>query len=448
MNAPLSATHQDACRHYLDEFARIRDTLPGRHLPWLAHLRDQAMQRFMDMGFPTLRSEDWKYTSVASIEKGQFALAPAAPATTETVDAAVIAARVLPGAHAAIVVDGRHVPAFAPTDALPDGVTLTSLAMLLERDPSGLAAQIGHASDYPSAFAALNAACMTDGVCVYLARGTHLEAPIHLLFVAATDKVAVHTRNLIVAEPDSSATIVEHHVGTGTASCFTNTVTDIVIGKRARIVHHKLQEENPTSCHIAAINAQLAAESRFASTSFALGAALARADIRVALDGAGAECVLDGLYLADGRRHLDHHTRIDHNQPRCTSRELYKGVLDGAGRGVFNGRVIVQPGAQKSDAAQTNRNLLLSELAEIDTKPQLEIWADEVKCSHAATVGQLDAEQVFYLRSRGLDDASARALLTYAFAAEMVQRVELPALRERLDGLLRVRLPQSLEPLL
>lgn len=444
MNAPLSATRRDACHHYLDEFRRIRDTLPGRQRPWLAHLRDQAMQRFMEMGFPTLRSEDWKYTSVAPIENGLFTLAAC---TTAMIDRSAIGALALPGAHLVVFVDGRHVPDLSRTDALPDGATLTSLAVLLERNPRGLAAQLGHVDDYPSAFAALNAACMTDGVCVHLARGTRLDAPIHLLFVTTSDKLAVHTRNLIVAEPDSCATIVEHHVGTGTTSCFTNTVTDIALAERARIVHHKLQQENARSCHVASINAQLAAESRFASTSFALGAALARADIRVALDGAGAECTLDGLYLPDGRRHIDHHTRIDHNQPRCTSRELYKGVLDGAGRGVFNGRLVVHPGAQKSDAAQTNRNLLLSELAEIDTKPQLEIWADDVKCSHAATVGQLDAEQVFYLRSRGLDDATARALLTYAFAAEMIQRVELPSLRQHLDGLIRTRLPQSLEAL-
>lgn len=444
MNAALPTTRQDACRHYLDEFRRIRNTLPGRNLPWLENLRDQAMQRFMEVGFPTLRSEDWKYTSVASIEKGQFALAPA---TAAAVDAAEIEAQALPGAHVAVFVDGRHAPALSRTDTLPHGVLLASLAFLLERQPRGLASQLGQADDYPSAFAALNAACMTDGVCVHLAQGTRLDEPIHLLFFASTDKLAVHTRNLIVAEPDTHATIIEHHVGAGMASCFTNTITDIVLGERARIEHHKLQQEIPRSYHIAAINAQLAAESRFASTSFALGAALARTDIHVAINGAGAECALDGLYLVDGRRHIDHHTRIDHNQPRCTSRELYKGVLDGAGRGVFNGRVIVQPGAQKTDAAQTNRNLILSELAEIDTKPQLEIWADDVKCSHAATVGQIDAEQVFYLRSRGLDDAAARVLLTYAFAAEMVQRVEAPALRERLDRLLRARLPQSLEAL-
>lgn len=444
MNDVAAMARGDPRRHYLDDFRRHHDALPGRHLPWLAQLREQAMQRFTEMGFPTLRSEDWKYTSVAPIEKGLFTLATGA---ATGVEASEIAALALPGAHLAVFVDGRHVAALSRTDDLPGGATIASLAVLLERHPRGLPAQFGHAGDYPSAFAALNAACMTDGVCVHLAPGTRLEAPIHLLFVTSADKLAVHTRNLIIAEPDSSATIVEHHVGTGPASYFTNTVMDILVCERARIEHHKLQEESLKSCHVAAVNAHLVTDSGFASTSFAFGAALARTDIRVALNGEGAQCALDGLYLADGRRHVDHHTRIDHNRPRGTSRELYKGVLDGGGRGVFNGRVVVQPGAQKTDAAQTNRNLLLSELAEIDTKPQLEIWADDVKCSHAATVGQLDAEQIFYLRSRGQDEATARALLTYAFAAEIVERVELPSLRERLDGLLRARLPQSLEAL-
>jgi len=307
--------------------------------------------------------------------------------------------------------------------------------------------QFDRTAPYASGFAALNAACMTDGACIHLAKGVRLDAPIHLLFIASTPDLAMHTRNVVLAEADSSAVIVEHHMALGTPGYFTNTVTDIVLERGARIEHHKLQQESAAAFHIAAINAELGAGSTFASTAFALGAALARVDIGVGLNGEGAECSLDGLYMADGRRHVDHHTRIDHNQPRGTSRELYKGIVGGAGRAVFNGKIIVHRDAQQSDAAQTNRNLLLSEHAEVDTKPQLEIWADDVKCSHAATIGQLDTAQIFYLRSRGMDDAAARALLTYAFAAEMVQRIELPALRERLDGLLRAKLPQPLEAL-
>ena len=222
-------------------------------------------------------------------------------------------------------------------------------------------------------------------------------------------------------------------------------MTDIVLGQGAQIDHHKLQQESSKAFHIARIRAELAERSRFVSSSFALGSALARTDIHVALQGEGAECSLDGLYMPDGHQHIDHHTRIDHEVSRCTSRELYKGVLDGAARAVFNGEVIVHPDAQQSDASLSNRNLLLSEYAEVDTQPRLEIWADDVKCSHAATVGQLDDEQIFYLRSRGLDEASARALLTYAFAAEMLQRIEPAPLRERLDAVLRERRPKARE---
>lgn len=438
----MNAATPDAGLHYLEDFTRNKESLPGRQRPWLVALREAAMRKFLVMGFPTRHDEDWKYTSVAPIEKGGFALASGHPAD---IDAAQVEALALPDAHLLVFVDGHHVPALSRIDALPSGVSIASLATLLERRRSGIETQFDSAASYPSAFTALNVACMTDGACIHLARGVRLDAPIHLLFLAATNAQSIHTRNLVLAEAESHAIIVEHHASLGTPTYFTNTVTDIVLGRGAQIEHHKLQQESAKAFHIAAINADLAGQSRLVSTSFALGGALARTDIHAGLNGEGAECTLDGLYVTDGRQHIDHHTRVDHNVPRGTSRELYKGVLDGASRAVFNGKVVVHPDAQQSDAAQTNRNLLLSEHAEIDTKPQLEIWADDVKCSHAATVGQLDAGQVFYLRSRGLDEETARALLTYGFAAEMVQRIELPGLRQRLDGLLRAFLPRSLE---
>ena len=440
----MNAVGPDSGLHYLEDFTRNKEALPGRQRPWVASLREAAMRKFVATGFPTRHDEDWKYTSVVPIEKGRFTQALDRPAH---VDAAQVEALALHGAHLLVFVDGHHVPTLSQVDALPAGVSVASLASLLERRRSGIETQFDSAARYPSAFAALNVACMTDGACIHLAKGVRLDAPIHLLFLARTGTQAIHTRNLVFAEADSQAIIVEHHAALGAPSYFTNTVTDIVLGRGAQLEHHKLQQESAKAFHIAAINADLAGQSRLLSTSFALGGALARTDIHAGLNGEGAECTLDGLYVTDGRQHIDHHTRVDHNVPRGTSRELYKGVLNGASRAVFNGKVVVHPDAQQSDAAQTNRNLLLSEHAEIDTKPQLEIWADDVKCSHAATVGQLDAAQVFYLRSRGLDEETARALLTYGFAAEMVQRVDLPRLRQRLDTLLRERLPQQLEAL-
>jgi Fe-S cluster assembly protein SufD len=435
--------------HYLDEYARLNAALPGARLSWLKRAREQALSSFSAMGFPTLRDEEWKYTSVAQIEKGNFALAAA---STSAVSSAQIAALALPDAQLLVFVDGRYAPTLSRIAALPAGVTVVSLAAVLERDTDALQTLLdtprsGQPSDYASGFAALNAACMADGAYIRVAAGAVLETPIHLLFVACTDNLASHCRNLIIAEQNSQACIVEHHAALSASRYFTNVMTDVVVGRGARIEHHKLQQESNKAFHIAAVNAALDQGSHFVSSSFALGAALARSDINVALNAAGAECSLDGLTMSEGRQHIDHHTCIDHNRPQGTSREFYKGVLAGASRAVFNGKVIVHPDAQHSDASQSNRNLLLSAQAEVDTKPQLEIWADDVKCSHGATVGQLDDEQIFYLRSRGIDDAAARALLTYAFAAEMVARVGPVTLRNRLDQLLRARLPESSEVL-
>ena len=440
MNAPTSD-------HFMAEFVRANATLPGQGLPWLANIRREALTRFRIKGFPAQRDEDWKYTSVAQIEKGRFELLPAAT-DSAAIDAAQIAALAFPETQLLVFVNGHLVPALSRIQTLPTGVTIAGIADMLEREPERLQTLLARqSSNYASSFAALNAACMIDGSYLHLAHDTLLEAPLHLLFITTQDNLATHVRNFVVAEAGSRACIIEHNATLGAASYFSNVVTDIVIGRGAEIEHHKLQQESVKAFHIAEINADLGEGSRFISSSFALGGALARTDINVGLNASGAACSLDGLYMSEGRQHVDHHTRIDHNSPRGTSREFYKGVLSGASRAVFNGKVIVHPDAQHSDALQANHNLLLSEQAEVDTKPQLEIWADDVKCSHGATVGQLDDEQIFYLRSRGVGDAAARALLTYAFAAEMVGRVSLVPLRARLDQLLRERLPQSSEVL-
>lgn len=440
----MNAVSADLVLHYLDEYTRCRSALPGQRLPWLVSVREEAFRHFLSTGFPTMRDEDWKYTSIAPIEKGRFPLAKGKPAE---VDDAQVEALVLPETYLMVFIDGRHAPALSRVAAIPAGITIASLAAMLDRQPQRIAARFSRVAHYSSGFTALNTACMADGAYIHLAAGTLLDKPLHLLFIASTAGLACHCRNLLVAEADSRASIVEHHAALGLPAYFTNTVSEIVLGRGAQIEHHKLQQESGKAFHIATINAELAEKSRLISSSLAFGGALARTDIEVGLNGEGAECVLDGLYMPDGRQHIDHHTRIDHSRPRCTSREFYKGVLGGSSRGVFNGKVIVHPEAQQSDAAQTNRNLLLSAHAEIDTKPQLEIWADDVKCSHGATVGQLDADQIFYLRARGIDEAAARALLTYAFAAEMVGRIGIAPLRERLDALLRGRLPQPLEAL-
>ena len=427
---------------YAYAFDHVKPALPGAYLPWLNHAREEALTSFLDIGFPSLRDEDWKYTSVAPIEKAAFNLEQ--PAAGNAVDAAAIAALALHGARLLAFVDGRYAPRLTRLGDLPAGVIVTSLAETLVRDPERLRVPFGYPSDgYASGFAALNLAFMHDGAYIHLAAGAALDEPLHLLFVSTCPNQATHIRNRVVAETGSHIRIVEHHAALGAAGYFNNVVTDIVARRGATVEHYKLQEESLAAFHVAAVNAKVGQDARFVSAALAFGGALARTDIDVTLNGEGAQCVLDGLYIGDGRQHLDHHTRIDHAQPRGTSREFYKGILDGAARAVFNGKVIVRPDAQQSDAQQTNHNLLLSEQAEIDTKPQLEIWADDVKCGHGATVGQLDPDQIFYLRSRGIEDAAARWLLVLAFAGEVVDHVGLPHLRQRLDALLHARLPRG-----
>lgn len=432
MNAELQ-------ERYLAEFTRAT---AGGELPWLDRLRKESFARFAEQGFPTTRDEAWKYTSVAALEKTAFEAAPAAEpgAIPDSFGFAGAAC------HRLVFVNGRFAPDLSWLLPLPAGVRIASLADVLEQYPERLEALLARpavAENRP--FAALNAAFASDGACIELAPGAAVEAPIHLLFLTAAGGKAVmtHPRNLIVASEGSRAVIVEHYAGLDEGGYFTNAVTELALGRNAHIEHLKLQEESFAAFHIASTEARQDAGSRYVSHSVSLGAQLARNDIHASLDGENVDCELNGLYLADGRQHVDHHTRIDHARPRGTSRELYKGILAGRARGVFSGKVMVHEGAQKTDARQTNRNLLLSRDAEADSKPQLEIHADDVKCSHGATVGQLDENMIFYLRSRGIDEAAAKGLLTHAFAAEVLNRVSAEPIRHALEARLLARLPQG-----
>lgn len=437
MNAPVS----HAVDYFLSQFVRTAPTLPGHDVPWLRQAREHAMERFARRGFPSPRDEDWKYTSLTAIERQRFAIEATAAAEPAK---ARLGAFALPECHLMAFVDGVFEPCLSRLGRLPGGVAVGSLAEVLARDPDCLADRWGAVGEGSSAFADLNRAFAADGAYIRVGPGIAVEAPIHLLFLASRSDLAIQPRNIVVAETGSAASVIEHHGALGDGSYFTNAVTEISIAPGASVQHHKLQQESGRAFHIAAVAVEQGRDSRFVSTAFALGASLARADIAVRLGGEGAACSLDGLYIAAGRQHLDHHTRIDHLEPRCSSRETYKGVLGGAARAVFNGKVIVHPDARQSDAFQSNHNLLLSENAEVDTKPQLEIFADEVKCGHGATVGQLDADQLFYLCSRGLDSPAARALLTAAFAREIVDRVPFGPLQERVDQLLAGYLPKEM----
>ncbi|SAL85768.1 cysteine desulfurase activator complex subunit SufB [Caballeronia arvi] len=421
-------------------FGLLAGRLPGARLPWLQGARRCAFEQFAALGFPTTRQEDWKYTNVATIERRplHFMTEGANDVSADRIKEWVIDS----SSHLLVFVDGRYVPARSNIERMPDGAFVGTVAQALHTMPELLEAVV---SARPAAhgFAALNAAFFTDGFVVALPRDTAIEEPIHALFITGEADLAVQAFNVVLAGARSRCTIVEHFAGLNDASYLTNVATRIEVEEDAVVEHYRLQQEGTKACHIASIDAAQQRASRFASHAFAFGSALSRTGIGVSLNAEDAQATLNGLYLVGGRQHVDHHTRIDHAKPRGTSREYYRGVLDGAARGVFNGKVVVHPDAQKTDTHQANHNLLLSPDAEIDTKPQLEIFADDVKCTHGATVGQLDENQLFYLRARGVEEPMARALLTYAFASDIVEGVGLDSLRRWLEGLLLARMPEG-----
>ena len=344
--------------------------------------------------------------------------------------------------HLMVFVNGHYSSDLSAMDELPIGMSLESLADLLDGD-ADLPESLFDQRQEHTVFAALNTALTTDGAVLKLAPGVVLEKPVYLLFIASGHGTAIYPRNIAILGEGSSATVIEHYFGMLESHNFTNAVTQIALASGAELRHCRLIQEGKDAFHVAGIHAEQAAGSRFFSHSFALGGRLARNDITSRLNGPGCLCTFDGLYLLDGRQHADHHTRIDHLAPSCTSREYYRGILDGESHGVFNGKVVVHPHAVKTDAHQSNRNLLLSRQAEVDTKPQLEIFADDVKCTHGATVGQLDDDSLFYLRARGIDAESARSLLIYGFANDIIARVEVPDMRARIEHLVLDRLPQG-----
>jgi Fe-S cluster assembly protein SufD len=432
----------DTVERYQEAFDRLAPALPGRGVAWLEGARRDAFRRFRELGFPTTRDEDWKYTRVTGIEKHPFA------AATETTDTPDLGGLLLPDdarAHQLVFLDGILREDLGRTGTLPCGVRVSALAgALVDGDPTLepfiAGPELGHG------FLALNTAFIHQGVVVDLDRDVTLDGPLHLLFLASGKRDSIaHPRIVIRCGPRSRVTVIEHYASLGDSAYFNNVVTQASLAGGSSLTHYKLQRESTSAFHVSTLSVRQQTESRFQSHSVSLGAAIARHDINVSLDAPGASCGLNGLYLGRARQHVDYHTRVDHTKPECTSDEDYRGILDGRARGVFNGRVYVHPDAQKTDARQSNRNLLLSRNAEVDTKPQLEIHADDVKCAHGATVGQLDERMVFYLRSRGLGEAAARALLTYGFARDLVDRMEIAAVREQTAGALLERMPSAQE---
>jgi Fe-S cluster assembly protein SufD len=432
---------------FLTQVDRLLGTAGSDGPAFLLAVRQTARVRLAERGLPTSRDENWRFTNVSPIAKTAFArpdLALSARVSEEHVGAWR-----LPGCAAELVfVDGVHAPALSRVAAV-DGLSVVSLReRLAAHDAEALAPLLTRLLDgRANVFADLNNALFEDGTFVEVAARTAVKAPVHLLFVASAQDVPTlaFPRILVRAGAGSEVTIVETWVGRGGPSRLTSTVGEVLVGENASVRRFKLQDEPETAFHVSSFVARPERNARFHDFSVSLGAALSRHDIDVDFAGEGGEATLEGILFADGDRTSDTHTRIDHARPHCTSRELYKGIVGGRGRGVFNGKVEVRAGAQKTDAAQTNKNLLLSREALVHSIPQLEILADDVKCRHGATTGQLDEDALFYLRARGLSEGAARGLLTVAFAADLVHRITLPALRERVSRSLLSRLPGAEE---
>ncbi len=408
-------------------------------------LRQRAAEQFAREGYPTPRNEDWKFTSVAPIAQESWQAPPdrGRSISPEEIESFRLG---LP-AHEMVFVNGRYHPELSGGAALPEGVTVTSLAQALQSNPGQIQESLGAIADFRThAFTALNTAQMADGAVIRIRRGCRAGIPVHLLFLAdgAAGPWAAHPRNLIVADESSELTVIETFGATADGPYFTNAVTEVAVGPNARVEHIKLQRESEQAFHVGTIEARQQRDSRFKSFSFALGGALARTNVYSVMEGEGSVCTMNGLYMLHGKQHIDHQTRIEHAAPNCSSREVYKGILDGQSHAVFNGKVYVRPEAQKTDGKQTNKNLLLSDGAKVDTKPQLEIFADDVKCTHGATVGRLDEIGLFYLASRGLSAARARRMLTYGFAAEVLGEIDQDPLRHLLERLVFERLESSL----
>ena len=429
---------------FLAAFARFED-VEGARRSWTYPLRKSGISRFAEIGFPTLRDEDWRFTNVAPIAQMPFhpALDPQdhglKASDLERFNFMQIASNRL------VFVDGHFVENLSLIRPQKKGIQIASLASALSDGHPVLQKHLGQYADLEkNAFTALNTAFFTDGAFIYLPEGAAMEHPVHLLFVSTGREPASTSslRNLIVAEKGSRLTVLETHVSIGANRYFSNGVTEFVGGENSVVEHCKLQEESPIAFHMAGLYASLGRAANYVFHSIATGAALSRNNIHTALNGEGIDCILNGLYLTKDQQLADHWMFVEHARPHCNSHEYFNGILDDKSRGVFHGRIFVEQEAQKTDAKQTNKNLLLSDDATVDTKPQLEIYADDVKCTHGATVGQLNDDAIFYLRARGLDLETARRMLIHSFAGEIIERVRFQPASAELDQVIWDRLEE------
>ncbi len=431
---------------YLANFAGLETEFQGEP-PWLLDLRRSALARFTELGFPTIRDENWRYTNVAPIARTTFQ-APTQVDSRTVADSLNRVPTVDLGSPRMVFVNGTYEPELSSLQNLSPALRVTSLSEVLADSPEELEPHLArYSGSQDNAFSALNTSLMRDGTFIHIPAGTVVEDPIQLLYISLGSRAqapfVTHPRNLIVVEPNSQLVVFETHLGIESSIYLTNPVVELTAGENSVVDYYCLQQESPEAFHVSTMQIQQASNSTVRSHFIDVGGALVRNGLSAVLRGEGADTTLNGLYLVSSRRLVDNHTQLEHAAPHCNSRELYKGILRDQSRAVFHGRIVVQPGAQKTDSKQTNSNLLLSDEALVNTKPQLEIYADDVKCTHGATIGQLNEEAIFYLRSRGISKEAARSMLVHGFAKDMIGQVQLEPLRQRLSDLLFEWLPEG-----
>lgn len=442
LNNPIAAEADTR----LAAFDRLEASLAKQQPAWLFPLRKAGISQFAELGYPTLHDEDWRFTNVAHAAKLPFlpATEPASASVT-LADLKQFPFAEQPGSRL-VFVDGHYAAALSNLTALPAGVKVASLKQALATDAALIEQHLAHYSgNEANAFAALNIAFFTDGLFVHVPKNVSVEEPVQVVYLstAAETGAAAHVRNLVLVDAGAKFTLLESYVSLATAPYVTNAVTEMVVSDNAWVEHVKFQDEAADAYHFAALHGVFGRTSKVWTHSLALGGKLARYNLRTKLDGEGLEAVLNGLYLTRNEQVVDHHMIVEHAKAHCASHEYFNGILDDKSKGVFHGRILVKPDAQKTDAKQTNRNLLLSDDATADAKPQLEIYADDVKCTHGATIGRMNEEQIFYLRARGIGEKTARRMLMHAFAGEIIDRVQTEAVREELDKIVWDRLEMN-----
>jgi Fe-S cluster assembly protein SufD len=445
----MMITTTEQLQSYLESFSEFSKHSAGRDLGWLRKLRADAFARFCEVGFPTTRDEDWRFTNVAAIAKSSFRLADKAEASVSQGELEVH--RIAESICQLVFVNGNFSATLSSVANLPSGVEVSNLAAQIEREPESVERHLGrYLNIQRDAFSALNTAFAGDGGYIHVIRGTVVERPIHLLFVSTGNSsgqnpLMAHPRNLIVAEAESEVTVIEDYISLDESVSFCNTATELVAGDGAIVSHYMLERENRQAFNVSTLRMQQGRGANVSSHSVLLGGGLVRNNVHPVLAGEGGECLINGLFAGTGEQHLDNYMLVEHASPHCGSRQFYNGILNDHAHGVFHGRIIVHKDAQKTDAKQTNRNLLLSDNARIDTKPQLEIYADDVKCTHGATIGQIDEVALFYLRSRGIEESAARKLLLSAFAGECLDRMKPGAARSYVEKLIDESLSSFLQ---